>query len=144
MKASILTLALVGLTTAQLFPNQSPLNHSCVIQKHALSCSKQAQDPSLDSCCTEVYGGLLVSTQCECDSRYPRWSVKIARPASMPLQAAKLGEHYDPSCTELTISQFGAPTPAWNLKDNCFHPATGVFTGCGPTFAMAVTPNTAI
>jgi ribonuclease T2 len=47
---------------AQLYPNQSPLNHTCQLQQPLLSCPPQ--DPSkVDSCCVETFGGLVLSTQ---------------------------------------------------------------------------------
>ncbi|KAI4607701.1 hypothetical protein J4E81_003068 [Alternaria sp. BMP 2799] len=47
---------------AQLYPNQSPLNHTCQLQEPLLSCP--SQDPSkVDSCCVETFGGLVLSTQ---------------------------------------------------------------------------------
>lgn len=47
---------------AQLYPNQSPLNHTCQLQAPLLSCP--SQDPSnVDSCCVETFGGLVLSTQ---------------------------------------------------------------------------------
>jgi len=55
-----------GVASASLY-GQSPLNHTCVLQKPTLSCSAEADAPdahfSLDSCCTETFGGLLLSTQ---------------------------------------------------------------------------------
>lgn len=55
-------LALTTTTTAQLYPHQSPLNHTCELQQPLLSCP--SQDPSkVDSCCVETFGGLLLSTQ---------------------------------------------------------------------------------
>lgn len=54
--------ALASVATAQLYPLQSPLNHTCFLQKPLLSCPPQS--PSVvDSCCVETFGGLLVSTQ---------------------------------------------------------------------------------
>lgn len=53
---------LAASASAQLYPHQSPLNHTCAIQKPLLSCPPQ--DPtSVDSCCVETFGGLLLSTQ---------------------------------------------------------------------------------
>ncbi|KAF1833049.1 ribonuclease T2 [Decorospora gaudefroyi] len=47
---------------AQLYPDQSPLNHTCSLQQPLLSCPEQ--DPSkVDSCCVETFGGLVLSTQ---------------------------------------------------------------------------------
>ncbi|CAI6271656.1 unnamed protein product [Periconia digitata] len=48
--------------SAQLYPGQSNLNHTCLLQKPLLSCPEQ--DPTLvDSCCVETFGGLLLTTQ---------------------------------------------------------------------------------
>lgn len=57
------TATLLALTaSAQLYPNQSPLNHTCQLQEALLSCP--SQDASrVDSCCVETFGGLLLSTQ---------------------------------------------------------------------------------
>ncbi|KAF2270349.1 ribonuclease T2 [Lojkania enalia] len=56
------TLLLVGATSAQLYPDQSPLNHTCILQKPLLSCPPQSP-LEVDSCCVETFGGLLLSTQ---------------------------------------------------------------------------------
>ncbi|KAF2253029.1 ribonuclease T2 [Trematosphaeria pertusa] len=53
---------LAASASAQLYPSQSPLNHTCLLQKPLLSCPPQ--DPAVvDSCCVETFGGLLLSTQ---------------------------------------------------------------------------------
>ncbi|KAF2467449.1 ribonuclease T2 [Lindgomyces ingoldianus] len=53
---------MVGGAVAQLYPGQSPVNHTCLLQPSLLSCPPQ--NPSIvDSCCTETFGGLLLSTQ---------------------------------------------------------------------------------
>jgi ribonuclease T2 len=55
-------LVLSGAASAQLYPGQSNLNHTCLLQKPLLSCPPQ--DPSkVDSCCVETFGGLVLSTQ---------------------------------------------------------------------------------
>ncbi|KAH7379185.1 ribonuclease T2-like protein [Phaeosphaeria sp. MPI-PUGE-AT-0046c] len=63
MRTSFGTAALlVGATSAQLYPEQSNLNHTCQLQKPLLSCP--SSDPSkVDSCCVETFGGLLLTTQ---------------------------------------------------------------------------------
>ncbi|KAH4934847.1 hypothetical protein HBI79_078060 [Parastagonospora nodorum] len=49
-------------TSAQLYPGQSNLNHTCQLQQPLLSCP--SSDPSkVDSCCVETFGGLVLSTQ---------------------------------------------------------------------------------
>lgn len=54
--------SVVGAACAQLYPNQSPLNHTCQLQEPLLSCP--SQDPAkVDSCCVETFGGLVLSTQ---------------------------------------------------------------------------------
>ncbi|KAJ4287170.1 hypothetical protein N0V90_012568 [Kalmusia sp. IMI 367209] len=56
------TAVLASTASAQLYPDQSPYNHTCELQNPLLSCPPQ--DPSLvDSCCVETFGGLLLSTQ---------------------------------------------------------------------------------
>ncbi|PSR92168.1 ribonuclease T2-like protein [Coniella lustricola] len=55
-------LSLVEQTTASLY-NETSLNHTCQLQDPILSCSAQAQPQLTDSCCTETYGGLVLSTQ---------------------------------------------------------------------------------
>ncbi|KAF2442214.1 ribonuclease T2 [Karstenula rhodostoma CBS 690.94] len=53
---------LASTASAQLYPDQSPYNHTCELQNPLLSCPPQ--DPSLvDSCCVETFGGLVLSTQ---------------------------------------------------------------------------------
>lgn len=62
-KTTTAALALLATTaSAQLYPGQSNLNHTCLLQKPLLSCPEQ--DPTVvDSCCVETFGGLLLSTQ---------------------------------------------------------------------------------
>ncbi|KAF1842644.1 ribonuclease T2 [Cucurbitaria berberidis CBS 394.84] len=53
---------LINTAKAQLYPNQSRLNHTCQLQEPLLSCP--SQDPSkVDSCCVETFGGLLLTTE---------------------------------------------------------------------------------
>ncbi|KAF2705322.1 ribonuclease T2 [Pleomassaria siparia CBS 279.74] len=55
-------LLLAATTSAQLYPGQSNLNHTCLLQQPLLSCPPQ--DPSkVDSCCIETFGGLFLTTQ---------------------------------------------------------------------------------
>ncbi|RDL36469.1 uncharacterized protein BP5553_05821 [Venustampulla echinocandica] len=54
---------LLGVSQASLYPGQSNLNHTCQLQTPFLSCSTQAHPDLTDSCCTETYGGLVMSTQ---------------------------------------------------------------------------------
>lgn len=55
-------LSLLTFSSASLY-NETNLNHTCVIEPSLLSCSAGAQANLVDSCCTETYGGLLLSTQ---------------------------------------------------------------------------------
>jgi ribonuclease T2 len=63
MPRTVLSLAaLLTLTSASLYPNTSPLNHTCVLQPQLPSCPPA--DPfKVDSCCTETFGGLVLTTQ---------------------------------------------------------------------------------
>ena len=63
MRTTLGAAALLAIpTSAQLYPDQSPLNHTCQLQTPLLSCP--SQDPSkVDSCCVETFGGLLLTTQ---------------------------------------------------------------------------------
>ncbi|ATZ49181.1 hypothetical protein BCIN_04g03620 [Botrytis cinerea B05.10] len=42
---------------------ESSLNHTCELKTPYLSCSKNASPDLTDSCCTETFGGLILSTQ---------------------------------------------------------------------------------
>ncbi|PVH72320.1 ribonuclease T2 [Cadophora sp. DSE1049] len=53
----------LAVSQAQLYPGQSNLNHTCQLQTPFLSCSANAYPNVTDSCCTETYGGLVLSTQ---------------------------------------------------------------------------------
>ena len=61
--ATIVTAASAGAVSAQLYPGQSKNNHSCVLVPDYRSCSPEANHLTVDSCCVETYGGLLLSTQ---------------------------------------------------------------------------------
>ncbi|KAH8805865.1 ribonuclease T2 family protein [Xylogone sp. PMI_703] len=54
--------ALIQAASASLY-GQSNLNHSCTLQTPFLSCSADANPNTTDSCCTETFGGLVLSTQ---------------------------------------------------------------------------------
>ncbi|KAF2009838.1 ribonuclease T2 [Aaosphaeria arxii CBS 175.79] len=54
-------LLVVG-ASAQLYPDQSPLNHTCALQEPLLSCPPQSP-LDVDSCCVETFGGLVLTTQ---------------------------------------------------------------------------------
>ncbi|KAH7123905.1 ribonuclease T2-like protein [Dendryphion nanum] len=47
---------------AQLYPDQTSLNHTCAIQKPLLSCPPRSPS-TVDSCCVETFGGLVLTTQ---------------------------------------------------------------------------------
>jgi ribonuclease T2 len=55
--------ALTGTALAGLYPGLSPLNHTCALQTPYLSCSASADPATVDTCCVETYGGLLLATQ---------------------------------------------------------------------------------
>ncbi|KAH6666907.1 ribonuclease T2-like protein [Halenospora varia] len=61
--SSLTASALVNVSVASLYPGQSNLNHTCQLQTPLLSCSANAYPNIIDSCCTETYGGLVLSTQ---------------------------------------------------------------------------------
>jgi len=81
MKSSTIASVLLGAgaVRASLYPGQSNLNHTCqlrlsppsvsflnsnnVPETPFLSCSANAYPNITDSCCTETYGGLVLSTQ---------------------------------------------------------------------------------
>lgn len=63
-------LTLVGATAllsqrvlAGLYPGLSTDNHTCTLQTPVLSCSSGAVPGLVDTCCTETFGGLVLSTQ---------------------------------------------------------------------------------
>ncbi|KAK3698620.1 hypothetical protein LTR37_016848 [Vermiconidia calcicola] len=64
MRASTATLALslVGASCASLY-GETQYNHSCVLDPAIRSCSPKAKPATVDTCCAETYGGLLLSTQ---------------------------------------------------------------------------------
>ncbi|TVY35747.1 Ribonuclease T2-like 1-A [Lachnellula subtilissima] len=63
LAATAVSSMLVGVSQASLYPGQSNLNHTCQLQTPFLSCSANAYPTITDSCCTETYGGLVLSTQ---------------------------------------------------------------------------------
>ncbi|RDW95093.1 hypothetical protein BP5796_00856 [Coleophoma crateriformis] len=56
------SVALSGAASASLY-GESSLNHTCALQTPFLSCSAEAYPNITDSCCTETFGGLVLSTQ---------------------------------------------------------------------------------
>ena len=63
MSSKLVALALLTSTALASLYGESNLNHTCVIKPTVLSCSADAVPGSVDTCCTETYGGLLLSTQ---------------------------------------------------------------------------------
>ncbi|QIX01458.1 hypothetical protein AMS68_006975 [Peltaster fructicola] len=63
MKSVAVIAALTATATAALYPGVSKLNHTCFLQKEYLSCSKKANPLTVDTCCVETYGGLVLQTQ---------------------------------------------------------------------------------
>ncbi|KAF2719006.1 ribonuclease T2 [Polychaeton citri CBS 116435] len=57
-----LNLLLASTAAASLY-GESKLNHSCSLIPDYLSCSAQANPLTVDSCCVETFGGLLLQTQ---------------------------------------------------------------------------------
>lgn len=53
--------AMAQLARAGLYPDMSYDNHTCVLSDPILSCSDEANPEKVDSCCTETFGGLVVS-----------------------------------------------------------------------------------
>jgi ribonuclease T2 len=61
-QGAILAVAgLARLAKAGLYPDMSYDNHTCVLSDPILSCSDQADPDKVDTCCTETFGGLVVS-----------------------------------------------------------------------------------
>ncbi|KAK4897430.1 hypothetical protein LTR27_004950 [Elasticomyces elasticus] len=56
-------LALAGSAAASLYSSTSDVNHTCILVPDYLSCSSDANPATVDSCCVETYGGLLLQTQ---------------------------------------------------------------------------------
>lgn len=53
----------VSLLSPRSLYNESNLNHTCAIEQSVLSCSASADPSKVDSCCSETFGGLVLSTQ---------------------------------------------------------------------------------
>jgi ribonuclease T2 len=62
MTSIILTSVFISSALASLY-GESNLNHTCILQPSVLSCSADAVPSKVDTCCTETYGGLFLSTQ---------------------------------------------------------------------------------
>ncbi|KPI40645.1 Ribonuclease T2-like protein [Cyphellophora attinorum] len=131
MKTTSLALGLASFhfAAAQLYPNQSPLNHTCALKEPVLSCSAGANPSETDTCCTETFGGLLLSTQF--------WTIYTGREAEGQLlppkhwglhglwpdfcngsytQYCDLTRQYDPdpSPNTTTGTPSGTPVPPWH------------------------------
>lgn len=64
MKATnTLTGAALAMSVSSSLYNQSSDNHTCVLVPDYQSCSPEANPLTVDSCCVETFGGLLLSTQ---------------------------------------------------------------------------------
>ncbi|KAK3117466.1 hypothetical protein LTR53_001153 [Teratosphaeriaceae sp. CCFEE 6253] len=59
---AVAVVALVSAAGASLY-GESDQNHTCILYPDYLSCSKEANPATVDSCCVETYGGLLLQTQ---------------------------------------------------------------------------------
>lgn len=53
---------LTSTASAVLYKNETVYNHACVIEPQYVSCNINTSQP-VDTCCTETFGGLLLSTQ---------------------------------------------------------------------------------
>ncbi|KIX02143.1 uncharacterized protein Z518_08082 [Rhinocladiella mackenziei CBS 650.93] len=62
VKHAAFAASLLGSVQASLY-GETKLNHTCVLEPSILSCSPRANPASVDTCCTETFGGLLLSTQ---------------------------------------------------------------------------------
>lgn len=63
-KSFVGILTVAAFAHAALYSNTTKFNHSCAIKPTVQSCSLSALDlANLDTCCTETYGGQLLSTQ---------------------------------------------------------------------------------
>jgi ribonuclease T2 len=63
MKATTtIAVASAASASASLY-NQGKDNHTCVLVPDYQSCSSQANPFTVDPCCVETFGGLLLSTQ---------------------------------------------------------------------------------
>ena len=128
MSRSVLPVALFLTTSlASLYPSTSPLNHTCAIEPLILSCP--SADPSVvDTCCTETYGGLLLSTQFWSTYTGLESSGQLLPPNSWTLhglwpdfcngsytQYCDLSRQYDPDPSPNTTNgePDGTPVPAW-------------------------------
>lgn len=63
MQYSLLMLAAAVVVAKAALYNTSTANHSCVLEPAYRSCSAKANPSSVDTCCVETFGGLLLATQ---------------------------------------------------------------------------------
>lgn len=63
MKTSAIPTAALAVGASASLYGESNLNHTCALVPDYLSCSPAANPSTVDSCCVETYGGLLLQTQ---------------------------------------------------------------------------------
>lgn len=63
MKATLTLAASFAASASAALYDISRDNHTCVLQPQYLSCSAKANPKTVDTCCTETFGGLLLATQ---------------------------------------------------------------------------------
>ncbi|KAL4399091.1 RNA endonuclease [Malassezia pachydermatis] len=123
--------ALLGaaFVNAALYSNTSQHNHTCVLQTPVTSCSVKSLDlANVDSCCSETFGGLVLSTQFwdthtgeeENGQLLPQkhWTLHGLWPDFCNgsfTQYCDLNRQYDPSPSPNTTNgePDGTPVPAW-------------------------------
>ncbi|KAI9934459.1 hypothetical protein ASPWEDRAFT_175188 [Aspergillus wentii DTO 134E9] len=119
-----LAAALSNIASASLY-GESYLNHSCVLHDPIPSCSKNATLANVDTCCTETFGGLVMSTQfwdtytgLESEGQVlPKnsWTLHGLWPDfcnGSYTQYCDLSRQYDPSPSPSTLDN-GAAIPPW-------------------------------
>lgn len=62
-RSNILSLAAFVARVSSSLYNEGDRNHTCVLQPSVESCSAGANPDSVDTCCTETYGGVLLLIQ---------------------------------------------------------------------------------
>lgn len=63
MRSSIVSAAALAASASASLYGDSTDNHTCILVPDYQSCSKQANPATVDSCCVETFGGLLLQTQ---------------------------------------------------------------------------------
>jgi ribonuclease T2 len=114
--------------SAGLYPNLSPLNHTCALHPPVLSCSPLADPSKSDTCCVETFGGLVLATQFwqtytgreDAGQINPRdsWTIHGLWPDfcnGSYTQYCDLSRQYDPlpSPNTTTGTPDGTPVPPW-------------------------------